>query len=78
MTRFRHFIARRLITLGIRIYGQTDDEKVLDSDLKQALDMPLDAVVEVDDIPEQWKPDQKGNVVIVEPELMVKYRRGQL
>lgn len=36
------------------------------------------AVIEADDTPQQWSPDQKGNVVIAEPLLMNKHRRGEL
>lgn len=77
MTKFRQRLGKRLISLAIRIYGSQ-----LPSDTKhevnETLDIPEDAMVEQDETPEQWQPEQHGNVVIVEPDLMVKYRRGQL
>lgn len=37
-----------------------------------------DAAVEADGPDEQWQPEQHGNVVVVEPDLMFQHRRGKL
>lgn len=49
----------------------TEIYKSLPDELKQS----TDASVEVEDGYEQWAPEQQGNVVIVEPEIMHQYRR---
>lgn len=54
-------------------------EKIEEYDLlPEELQEPRDAAVEVDGPSEQWIPHQKGNVVVVEPDLMFQHRRGKL
>lgn len=52
----------------------TEEYKLLPEELRE----PRDAAVEASDLLDQWQPEQHGNVVIVEPELMTRYRRGKL
>lgn len=73
----RQWLGRRLISFGIRIHG-TRLEAETKHEVNEALHIPEDAMVEAEELSEQWQPEQKGNVIIVEPDLMVKYRRGKL
>lgn len=42
-------------------------------------DKPIrSALVEADDTPLTWQPEQHGNVVIAEPDIMAAHRRGEL
>lgn len=50
---------------------KTEAYKLLPEELQE----PRDAAVETDESALHWVPEQHGNVVIVEPDLMVKYRR---
>lgn len=45
--------------------------------LPEELQQPLDAAVETDGPADQWQPEQHGNSVIVEPDLMFQHRRGK-
>lgn len=70
-------LARLLFWLSTKVVPlpeETEAYKTLPDELKP----PSDAAVEADDTIDQWKPNQSGNVVIVEPELMYRYRRGKL
>lgn len=53
---------------------QTEEYKSLPDELR----LSQDAVAEVDGVPDQWQPEQHGNSIIAEPELMNRYRRGKL
>lgn len=77
MIKLRQRLGKRLIAFGIRLHG-TKLQPETKHEVNEALSIPEDAMVEADGKPEQWQPEQHGNVVIVEPDLMVKYRRGQV
>lgn len=75
--RIRTRLAKRLFKWSIKLVPQPEDTpeyKLLPDELKE----PQDAAVETDGLPEQWQPEQHGNVVIVEPDLMFQHRRGKL
>jgi hypothetical protein len=80
MGRLKQRIGKRLIRIGIGLHGgEPEAEKTAYStEVKQVLGQPLDASVEVEEAPQQWQPEQSGNVIIAEPELMHQYRRGKL
>jgi hypothetical protein len=78
MGRLKQRIGKRLIRIGIGLHGSEPDQKVITTEVKQTLGQPLDASVEVEEAPQQWQPEQSGNVIIAEPELMHQYRRGKL
>lgn len=77
MINLRIKLARFFWKLSIKLtppVEHTEAYKTLPEELKQS----TDAAVEVDSPPEQWQPEQHGNSVIVEPDLMFRYRRGKL
>lgn len=59
----------------IKIGAKTD---VSTYTLEGSLLESFDAAVEADGPDEQWQPEQHGNVVVVEPDLMFQHRRGKL
>lgn len=73
----RQWAGKHLISFGIRVHS-TKLEAHTKHEINETLNIPEDAMVEADETPEQWQPEQHGNVVIAEPDLMVKYRRGKL
>lgn len=75
--RLRITLSKWLFGISIKIVPKPEDTpayKLLPDELK----IPQDAAIEADDLLEQWQPEQHGNVVIVEPDLMFRYRRGKL
>lgn len=71
MTRnLRSRFGRFLISEGIKLAGEPERK----TEVKKALGSSLDAVVEASDDDDQWQPQQHGNVVIAEPEI-VRYAR---
>jgi hypothetical protein len=77
MMKLRHKLGKWLVSLGMKTYGELP-EKVNATEVKSVLGQPLDDVVEVEDTLEQWGPEQSGNVIIVEPDLMTQHRRGKI
>lgn len=77
--RLRHFSGKHLIAFGIRVYGHDNVPTETVHEVKETLAIPEDAAVEAEiDTEAQWSPEQHGNVIIVEPPMMNKYRRGKL
>lgn len=80
--RLRQRIAKHLIDTGVRWYGQAEvAEKMQEMtlpELPEARARAHDAVVEASDDPVIWQPDQKGGVVVAEPLMMTKFRRGEI
>jgi hypothetical protein len=75
----RRRIGKNLIRLGMWVHGPFDKVVLTDDrPLKEALDLPLDAVVEAEDTPMQWSEHQTGNVIVAEPDLITLHRRGKL
>jgi hypothetical protein len=65
--------------IGVGLWLHDDDVDAKPTEVKQALGESLDAAVEVPDgLTPQWSPEQHGNVVMAEPELMILERRGKL
>ena len=78
-TSLRIKLARRLFKWSVRLAPQPEETEAYKS-LPEELKMPLDAAIEVetDEGNPQWTPEQHGNVIIVEPDIMNRYRRGKL
>jgi hypothetical protein len=74
--KLRHKFGKVLIGFGFKVYGEMP-QTISVSDTKTILGKSKDAVVEVDDRPNQWSPEQHGNVVTAEPKLMSMHRRGK-
>lgn len=70
-------IAKRLYNWSVWFTPSVESSPLYDS-LPDELKAPRDASVEVADEVEQWQPEQHGNVIIAEPELMVLHRRGKV
>lgn len=77
IVKLRIRLARWLFRLSAKLAPEPEETEAYKS-LPAELKEPRDASVEADDTIEQWSPDQKGNVVIVEPDIMHKFRRGKL
>lgn len=76
MTNLKQRFGKWMITTGIK-YAAVPKEQT--TEVKVALDQPLDAVAEVEDEDNpQWAPKQSGNVIVVEPMMISKHRRGKL
>ena len=74
--KLRYRLGKLFIKLGSRLYGES---ALPINDIPTDLQPSRDAVVENElDAPLQWGPEQHGNVIIVEPRLMNRYRRGKL
>lgn len=74
--KLRRKVGQWLIGKGIKLAGVPLKPT---TEVKQALDQPLDAIVEsetTDNV--QWSPEQHGNVIAVEPMMIAKHRRGKL
>lgn len=54
--------------------GKPTDTVISESDLLGS----YDAAVETDGPEERWQPEQKGNIVVVEPDIMRHARRNKL
>lgn len=77
INKLRIRLSKLLYKLTVKItppLEDTEEYKLLPEELQE----PRDAAVELDDQPAYWQQEQHGNVVIVEPELMTRYRRGKL
>lgn len=76
MTNLKQRLGKWMIVQGIK-YAAVPKEHT--TEVKVALNQPLDAVVEVEeeDNP-QWTPEQHGNVIVVEPIMISQHRRGRL
>lgn len=75
--KLRQRIARKLISFGIRLHGEFDATE-------PSKPIPLvpvtkvssgGAVVEETTDAVRWSPEQHGNVVIAEPDIMTRFRR---
>ena len=69
-------LARILYRLMVLVAPDPEPAKLPDA--LQAHEPPADAAIEADPTPEQWTPKQKGNVILVEPDLMRQHRRGDI
>lgn len=70
----RQKLAQKLINTGVKLQGETP---VIEPSITKSTPPKRTggAVVEAVDDPVRWTPNQQGNVVIVEPDIVTQFRR---
>jgi hypothetical protein len=72
--RLKTRLGNRLIRLGMKWSPQPTVSK---TEIKQALGESTSAVVEAHLEAPRWTPEQHGNVIIAEPDIMKEFRRNR-
>lgn len=74
--KLRRKLGKKLVDWGMRLYGDMPADQSITS-VKTVLEQPLDAAVDASYEVQTWQPEQHGNVIIAEPELITLDRRGK-
>lgn len=72
--KLKRALGNRLIRWGLQLSPVPPVSK---TDIKEALGESTSGVIEAATEAERWKPEQHGNVIIAEPDIMKEFRRNR-